>query len=81
MIDPLPPPLSESERAEWIASFHNVLSHDAFIPFRDNIDRCQASAVRHLLQPGGSIADADVIAAADAYGIAMALTNHRLFRH
>ena len=81
VIDPLPPPLSESERAEWIASFHNVLSHDAFIPFRDNIDRCQASAVRHLLQPGGSIADADVIAAADAYGIAMALTNHRLFRH
>ena len=81
VVDPLPPPLSESERAEWITSFHNVLSHDAFIPFRDNIDRCQASAVRHLLQPGGSIADADVIAAADAYGIAMALTNHRLFRH
>ena len=81
VIDPLPPPLSESERADWIGGFRNVLSHDAFIPFRDNIDRCQASAVRHVLQPGGSIADADVIAAADHYGIAMALTNHRLFRH
>lgn len=80
-IDPLPEPLSQSERADWIASFHNVLSHDAFIPFRDNIDRAQASAVRHILQPGGSIADSEVIAAADHYGIAMALTNHRLFRH
>ncbi len=81
LIDPLPPPLSESERAEWIGRFANVLSHDAFIPFRDNIDRCQASAVRHILQPGGSAADAEVIAAADSYGIAMALTGHRLFRH
>ena len=80
-IDPLPEPLSEAERAEWIGNFRNVLSHDAFIPFRDNIDRCQASAVRAILQPGGSIADQDVIAAADHYRIAMALTGHRLFRH
>lgn len=81
VIDPLPEPLSQAERADWIAGFHNVLSHDAFIPFRDNIDRAQASAVRRILQPGGSIADDQVIAAADHYGIAMALTNHRLFRH
>ncbi len=81
VIDPLPAPLSQAERADWVAGFHNVLSHDAFVPFRDNIDRAQASAVRHILQPGGSIADAEVIAAADHYGIAMALTNHRLFRH
>ena len=81
VVDPLPAPLSQSERADWIANFHNVLSHDAFIPFRDNIDRAQASAVRHILQPGGSIADDEVIGAADHYGIAMALTNHRLFRH
>ena len=81
VIDPLPAPLTAEQRDEWIAGFRNVLSHDAFIPFRDNIDRAQASAVRHLLQPGGSIADAEVIAAADSYGIAMALTNQRLFRH
>ncbi len=81
VIDPLPAPLTAGQRDEWIAGFRNVLSHDAFIPFRDNIDRAQASAVRHLLQPGGSIADAEVIAAADSYGIAMALTNQRLFRH
>ena len=81
VIDPLPVLLSQAERADWIAGFHNVLSHDAFIPFRDNIDRAQSSAVQHILQPGGSIADAEVIAVADHYGIAMALTNHRLFRH
>ena len=81
VIDPLPAPLTAEQRDEWIAGFRNVLSHDAFIPFRDNIDRAQASAVNHILQPGGSIADAEVIAAADSYGIAMALTNHRLFRH
>ena len=81
VIDPLPEPLTAEQRDEWIAGFRNVLSHDAFIPFRDNIDRAQASAVTHILQPGGSIADGEVIAAADSYGIAMALTNHRLFRH
>ncbi len=81
VIDPLPAPLTAEQREEWIAGFRNVLSHDAFIPFRDNIDRAQASAVRHLLQPGGSIADDQVIAAANAYGIAMAHTGQRLFRH
>ena len=81
VIDPLPAPLTAEQRDEWIAGFRNVLSHDAFIPFRDNVDRAQASAVTHILQPGGSIADTEVIAAADSYGIAMALTNHRLFRH
>ena len=74
-------PLSDDERREWIDGFSNVLSHDAFMPFRDNVDRAQASAVRHILQPGGSIADADTTEACNQYGIAMALTGHRLFRH
>lgn len=74
-------PLSDVERREWIGSFRTVLSHDAFMPFRDNVDRAQASAVTHILQPGGSIADADTIAACNEYGIAMALTGQRLFRH
>ncbi len=74
-------PLSDGERREWIASFRTVLSHDAFMPFRDNVDRAQASAVTHILQPGGSIADTDTIAACNEYGIAMALTGQRLFRH
>ena len=80
-LDPWPGPLADSVRHEWIARFTTVLCHDAFIPFRDNIDRAQASAVRYLLQPGGSIADADVIDAANRYGMTMALTGRRLFRH
>ena len=74
-------PLSDAERREWIGGFRTALSHDAFMPFRDNIDRAQASAVRSVLQPGGSIADAGVTAAADEYGITMALSGLRLFRH
>ena len=74
-------PLSAEERRAWISEFSNVLSHDAFMPFRDNVDRAQASAVRYILQPGGSIADEGVIAAADEYGMAMAFSGLRLFHH
>ena len=74
-------PLSAEERQEWIARFENVLSHDAFMPFRDNVDRAQASGVRYLLQPGGSIADDAVIAAANSYGMVMAFSGLRLFHH
>lgn len=80
-IDPWPGPLSAETRRNWIAEFATALSHDAFVPFRDNIDRAQASAVKHILQPGGSIADGDVTDAANSYGITMALTGRRLFRH
>ncbi len=74
-------PLAEQDRQAWIGQFRTVLSHDAFMPFRDNVDRAQASAVTHMLQPGGSIADADTTDACNQYGIVMALTGHRLFRH
>jgi AICAR transformylase/IMP cyclohydrolase PurH len=76
-----PGPLSDDERRDWIGGFRTVLSHDAFMPFRDNVDRAQASAVTHILQPGGSIADADTTEACNQYGIVMALTGQRLFRH
>ncbi|MEE9278100.1 MAG: phosphoribosylaminoimidazolecarboxamide formyltransferase, partial [Dehalococcoidia bacterium] len=74
-------PLRATERRDWINRFTTVLSHDAFIPFRDNIDRAQASAVRYVLQPGGSIADEGVTAAANEYGMVMAFSGLRLFRH
>ena len=74
-------PLSAEERRDWIARYDNALSHDAFIPFRDNIDRAQASAVCYVLQPGGSIADAGVTEAANEYGMTMAFSGLRLFRH
>ncbi len=82
----LPEPLGQAERAAWIARFAAAvgglaLSSDAFIPFRDNLDRAHKSGVRHIAQTGGSVADEGVIAAADAYGMTMAFTGLRLFHH
>ncbi len=76
-----PGPLTEDDRHDWIGQFRTVLSHDAFMPFRDNVDRAQASSVTHILQPGGSIADDDTTNACNQYGITMALSGQRLFRH
>jgi phosphoribosylaminoimidazolecarboxamide formyltransferase/IMP cyclohydrolase len=58
-----------------------VLGSDAFFPFRDGVDQAAAAGVRAVVQPGGSVRDAEVIAAADAHGIAMVFTGQRLFRH
>jgi len=81
----LPEPFTGSERADWIGRFAAAgglsLSSDAFIPFRDNLDRAHRSAVRYVAQTGGSVADGDVIAAADAYGMTMVFTGLRLFHH
>lgn len=77
-----PQPLTREERESWIARFGGLsLSSDAFIPFRDNLDRAQRSGVKYVAQTGGSIADEGVIAAANAYGMTMALTGLRLFHH
>ena len=54
---------------------------DAFFPFRDGLDMAAAAGVTAVVQPGGSVRDDDVIAAADEHGIAMALTGTRHFRH
>lgn len=58
-----------------------VLGSDAFFPFRDGVDQAAAAGVRAIVQPGGSVRDAEVIAAADEHGIAMVFTGQRLFRH
>ena len=58
-----------------------VLGSDAFFPFRDGVDQAAAAGVRAIVQPGGSVRDAEVIAAADEQGIAMVFTGQRLFRH
>jgi phosphoribosylaminoimidazolecarboxamide formyltransferase/IMP cyclohydrolase len=58
-----------------------VLASDAFFPFRDGVDAAAAAGVRAIVQPGGSVRDAEVIAAADEHGMAMLLTGRRLFRH
>ncbi len=58
-----------------------ALGSDAFFPFRDGIDRAAEAGVTSIVQPGGSVRDAEVIAAANEHGIAMAFTGVRLFRH
>jgi phosphoribosylaminoimidazolecarboxamide formyltransferase/IMP cyclohydrolase len=58
-----------------------VMASDAFFPFRDGIDAAAAAGVRAVIQPGGSMRDAEVVAAADEHGIAMAFTGVRHFRH
>jgi phosphoribosylaminoimidazolecarboxamide formyltransferase/IMP cyclohydrolase len=58
-----------------------VMSSDAFFPFRDGIDKAAESGIAAIIQPGGSIRDEEVIAAADENNIAMVFTATRHFRH
>ncbi|OFZ83153.1 MAG: hypothetical protein A2583_13040 [Bdellovibrionales bacterium RIFOXYD1_FULL_53_11] len=58
-----------------------LLVSDAFFPFRDAVDAAQEAGIRYIVQPGGSLKDADSIDACDTHGIAMAFTGVRHFRH
>jgi len=58
-----------------------VMVSDAFFPFRDTVDAAHSAGIRYIVQPGGSIKDADSIAACDEHGMAMAFTGTRHFRH
>ncbi|NLW50545.1 MAG: phosphoribosylaminoimidazolecarboxamide formyltransferase [Candidatus Brocadiaceae bacterium] len=78
----MPRPLTREERADWVAQFDGIcLSSDAFIPFRDTVDRASRSNVRYVLQAGGSLRDDAVTAAADQYGMVMVHSGLRLFLH
>lgn len=59
----------------------SVMASDAFFPFRDGLDQAAEMGVKAVIQPGGSMRDDEVIAAADEHGIAMVLTGMRHFRH
>src|SRR5262249_53322311 len=75
-----PPPTGK--RTARIEQYNDVcLSSDAFIPFRDNVDRASRSHVQYIAQTGGGLRDAEVIAAAEQYGMTMMLTGLRLFLH
>ncbi len=77
-----PVPITQEQRAAHMASLSGVsLGSDAFFPFDDNIERAHQSGVSYVAQPGGSVRDADVIAACDRYNIAMFFTGMRLFHH
>ncbi len=58
-----------------------VCASDGFFPFRDNIDFLGKAGVSAAIQPGGSISDDEVVKAADEYGMAMAITHTRAFKH
>jgi len=58
-----------------------VLASDAFFPFPDGVEEAAQAGVRAIIQPGGSVKDAEVIAAADQAGLAMVVTGIRQFRH
>ena len=59
----------------------SVMASDAFFPFRDGLDSAAAAGIIAVIQPGGSLRDPEVIAAADEHGMAMVFTGMRHFRH
>jgi phosphoribosylaminoimidazolecarboxamide formyltransferase/IMP cyclohydrolase len=59
----------------------SVMASDAFFPFRDGIDNAAQAGIKAVIQPGGSMRDEEVIAAANEHGIAMVFTGVRHFRH
>jgi phosphoribosylaminoimidazolecarboxamide formyltransferase/IMP cyclohydrolase len=59
----------------------SVAASDAYFPFRDGLDAVAAAGATAVVQPGGSVRDAEVIAAADEHGLAMVFTGRRHFRH
>jgi phosphoribosylaminoimidazolecarboxamide formyltransferase/IMP cyclohydrolase len=64
-----------------IATEGAVMASDAFLPFRDNVDAAAEHGITAIIQPGGSMRDEAVVAAADELGIAMVFTGRRHFRH
>ena len=66
---------------EGLAVAGSVMASDAFFPFRDGIDQAAGAGIVAVIQPGGSMRDEEVIAAADEHGIAMVFTGMRHFRH
>ena len=77
-----PEPLTAAEKKEWLSHVTGVcLGSDAFFPFGDNIERARRSGVTAIVEPGGSIRDAQVIETCDKYGSAMAFCGIRLFHH
>jgi phosphoribosylaminoimidazolecarboxamide formyltransferase/IMP cyclohydrolase len=59
----------------------SVAASDAFFPFRDGLDAVAGAGATAVVQPGGSVRDAELIAAADEHGLAMVFTGRRHFRH
>ncbi len=81
-LDDVPAVISSDERAAWLQQFDGIcLSSDAYLPFRDNVDRAARSNVRYIAHAGGSNRDDEVTAAADDYAMVMLHTGMRWFLH
>lgn len=77
-----PEVFTRQEKREWLSKNTDVvLGSDAFFPFGDNIERAYKSGVKYVAEPGGSVRDDNVIAAADSHGMVMCFTGLRLFHH
>lgn len=79
-IENLEKQFGSQDKAKAIIS-ECVMVSDAFFPFEDNVEEAHKFGVKYIIQPGGSIKDADVIACADRLNISMAFTGKRHFRH
>ena len=77
------PPILNDEIKDYTRSKMSCISmaSDAFFPFRDNIDLANKYGVKYLIQPGGSIKDAEILDACDDYNMIMSITNRRMFLH
>ena len=81
-FDHKPEPLSEADKESFMKTLSGVsISSDAFFPFRDSIDHASKVGVQYVAQPGGSVADEEVISSCNEYGMTMAFTDVRLFHH
>merc|ERR1712039_567553 len=77
-----PPALTVEDKDAFLKALGGVtIASDAFFPFRDSIDHASQLGVKYVTQPGGSVADQEVIGACDGYGMTMAFTDLRLFHH
>ena len=73
--------MKAAEHAEGKGAAGAVMASDAFFPFPDGIEAAAETGIEAVVQPGGSVNDEDVIAAADERDVAMAHTGQRAFRH
>ncbi|MCU7708830.1 phosphoribosylaminoimidazolecarboxamide formyltransferase [Priestia sp. JV24] len=81
-FEEVPARLSKSEKQEWLKGLKGVsYASDAFLPFRDNIDRAAQTGVKYVVQTGNSLRDEQVTQAANEYGMIMAHSGIRVFHH
>ena len=77
-----PEPISREERIEWNRQYRDIcLGSDAFIPFRDNIDRASRSNIRHIVETGGSLRTPYIVEACNEYDMTLTHTGIRSFLH